>query len=239
MQLTFDNKTIDQLSIELIQAYEPPEGYYLGFSGGKDSVVIYDLAKRSGVKFQAYYNESPIDPPEIRQFIKANYPEVTFQNHAQGFFTKHFMSHGLPLRRRRWCCEIIKEQAGTGMVKILGMRLEESSKRSHYTCFMTGGRLGTILLPIVRWSKLDVWQYIGENSLKTCELYRQGYERIGCLFCPNASKDEIKISLQRYPNVVKAYKHACDRYIEVRKQRGTPLSFQTGEEYFNWWIKRD
>lgn len=28
----------------------------LGFSGGKDSQVIYDLAVRSGIKFKAYYN---------------------------------------------------------------------------------------------------------------------------------------------------------------------------------------
>lgn len=28
----------------------------LGFSGGKDSQVCYDLCKRSGIEFKAYYN---------------------------------------------------------------------------------------------------------------------------------------------------------------------------------------
>jgi phosphoadenosine phosphosulfate reductase len=32
-------------AIELIKHYEPPEGYYLAFSGGKDSCVIKELAK--------------------------------------------------------------------------------------------------------------------------------------------------------------------------------------------------
>lgn len=39
-----------------------PEGYYLCFSGGKDSQVIYELAKQAKVKFQAYYNVTTVDP---------------------------------------------------------------------------------------------------------------------------------------------------------------------------------
>lgn len=30
-----------QTAMERLQAFEPPEGYYLAFSGGKDSQCIY------------------------------------------------------------------------------------------------------------------------------------------------------------------------------------------------------
>ena len=30
----------------------------VGFSGGKDSQVVYDLCKRAGIDFKAYYNVS-------------------------------------------------------------------------------------------------------------------------------------------------------------------------------------
>jgi len=78
-----DGMTIDEAAIKLIQAYEPPEGYYLGFSGGKDSVVINHLAERAGVKFTPVYNVSPIDSRIIHNFIKSNYPQVVWENHAR------------------------------------------------------------------------------------------------------------------------------------------------------------
>lgn len=255
MQLTFEGKTIDQLAIELIQAYEPPEGYYLGFSGGKDSVVIYDLTKRAGVKFEAYYNVSPIDPPEIRDFIKRNYPDVIWEKHAQGFWNKHFLSHGPPFRQTRWCCEIIKEAGGAGRVKILGMRKAESKKRSNYKCFTSESEFkhkktkkkqithdiskGGTLLPVLNWFDSDIWQYVSERKLDVCELYSQGWNRIGCLLCPNAPKDEIKLTIQKYPKIVIAYKSAFNRYYQIRIERNNPIiDHASGEEYFNWWIKR-
>jgi phosphoadenosine phosphosulfate reductase len=247
MQLTFEGKTIDQVSIELIQAYEPPEGYYLGFSGGKDSVVIYDLTKRAGVKVEAVYNFSPIDPPEIKRFIKAQYPSVIWENHAQQFFTKHFLSHGPPFRKTRWCCEIIKEAGGKNRIKILGMRRAESKKRAGYKCFTLNtvkancskNDIGATLLPILNWSNTDVWQYIAERNLRTCVLYSQGWKRIGCLLCPNAKKSEIRLTLKRYPKIVQAYKNAFNAYYQARIDRDNPIiDHASGEEYFNWWIRR-
>ncbi|MFA6307086.1 MAG: phosphoadenosine phosphosulfate reductase family protein [Patescibacteria group bacterium] len=240
MQLTFENKTIDQLAIELIQAYEPPEGYYLGFSGGKDSVVIYDLTNRSGVKFQAYYNVSPIDPPQIRDFIKANYPEVIWENHAKNFWNVHVMRNGLPMRNARWCCRIIKECGGEGRTKILGMRGAESDKRKGYKCFQEqhGNGGGYWLLPIHKWQDSDVWQYIYERKLEVCQLYSEGFTRIGCVLCPYAGKDEIKLSVSKFPKIVRLWQLACDNYIQKRIERGTPITQKTGEELFNWWIKR-
>lgn len=57
-------------SIALLQEFEPmalelhPNGYYLCYSGGKDSDTILDIALESGVKFTAHYNITGIDPKE-------------------------------------------------------------------------------------------------------------------------------------------------------------------------------
>lgn len=34
-----------QIAIERLRAFEPSEGYYVAFSGGKDSQVVYHLCK--------------------------------------------------------------------------------------------------------------------------------------------------------------------------------------------------
>jgi len=57
-----------EIAIKAIQHYSEfagEQGYYLAFSGGKDSIVIKKLALESGVKFDSWYNNTTIDPPEL------------------------------------------------------------------------------------------------------------------------------------------------------------------------------
>ena len=123
-----------EIAIKLLQAWEPPEGYYLAFSGGKDSVVIYHLAVRAGVKFDAHYCVSPIDPPQIHQFIRENYPSVQWDYHARGFW-KTVVKKGLPMRQARWCCRVIKEAGGVGRIVVVGNRSSEGVNRKKQKCF--------------------------------------------------------------------------------------------------------
>ena len=69
-QLNIYGKDKVQVAIDRLKLYEPPDGYYLAFSGGKDSVVIKALADMAGVKYDAHYNRTSVDPPELVQFIK-------------------------------------------------------------------------------------------------------------------------------------------------------------------------
>ena len=244
-QLDFENQTKIEGAIALLQVYEPPEGYYLAFSGGKDSVVIYDLAVKSGVKFDAHYCVSPIDPPQIWKFIKENYPEVIWDYHARGFW-KTVAHKGLPMRNRRWCCELIKEAGGDGRTCVIGIRHAESSKRKSRRCFETS-RDGKkqFLSPIIKWSDNEVWDYIHINNLSYCELYDKGFKRVGCVLCPYNSN--LELQLKCCPEIVKLWLKACDRLVERNKKqgwinkRGKPIKhkFETGQELFNWWTARN
>lgn len=84
-QLDFDGMNKVEFAINLLKTWEPPEGYYLAFSGGKDSVAIYDLAQKAGVKFDAHYCVSPIDPPQVHKFIKDHYPDVIWDYHRKAY----------------------------------------------------------------------------------------------------------------------------------------------------------
>ena len=63
-QLNFEGKNKVEVATMRLQEFEPEDGYYLAFGGGKDSVVIYELALTAGVKFDAHYHVS-MDPPEL------------------------------------------------------------------------------------------------------------------------------------------------------------------------------
>ena len=53
-------------AIKRLQAFEPKgEAYYGAFSGGKDSQTIYHLAQMAGVKFDAQYSLTTVDPPRL------------------------------------------------------------------------------------------------------------------------------------------------------------------------------
>ena len=64
-QLNFEGKNKIEVAIDRIKHFEPSEGYYLAFSGGKDSIVCKELLNMAGVKYDAHYNHTTVDPPEL------------------------------------------------------------------------------------------------------------------------------------------------------------------------------
>ena len=64
-------------AIKIMRDYEPPvNGYWLAFSGGKDSCVLKHLARKSGVKFEAVYNWTGLDYPETISFMREQHEDV-------------------------------------------------------------------------------------------------------------------------------------------------------------------
>ena len=66
----FDGYDKVEKAIQRLRVFEPPEGYHVAFSGGKDSQCIYHLCQAAGVKFDAHYSVTSVDPPELIRFIR-------------------------------------------------------------------------------------------------------------------------------------------------------------------------
>lgn len=124
-------------SIERLKAFEPPEGYYLAFSGGKDSVVCKALLDMSGCKYDATYRVTSVDPPELVRFIKDIHPDVKREvpRYVDGkpitmwnLIPKKLMP---PTRTVRYCCQELKESGGYGRMTVTGVRWAESVNRKN------------------------------------------------------------------------------------------------------------
>ena len=124
-------------SVELLQKaekialnYDAERGYYLAFSGGKDSQALYHMTQLAGVRFQGHMNLTSVDPPEVIRFVKKNYPEVELIKPGKSIFQHAIEKQILPTMRVRWCCAEYKETAGAGKVTLIGIRKAESTRRA-------------------------------------------------------------------------------------------------------------
>ena len=134
-QLNLWGKNKVEVAIDRLQSFEPKDGYYLAFSGGKDSQCIYHLAKMAGVRFDAHYRITSVDPPELVWFIKTQYPDVAldYPRDADGkvitmwnLIPKQTIP---PTRKARYCCDKLKESGGEGRLTVTGVRWAESPAR--------------------------------------------------------------------------------------------------------------
>lgn len=236
-QLNFSGLNRIEVAIARIKEFEPPEGYYLAFSGGKDSVVIYELAIKAGVKFDEHYSQGGIDPPELVQFIRQYYPVMKFERPEISIW-KGVMINGMPRRQARWCCELIKEKGGSGRRVITGIRWQESPRRRHRqmveTCRTDGTKM--FLHPIIDWANADVWEYIKQNKLPYCKLYDEGFKRLGCVLCPMETQKQTRIELKRWPKLADAWKRACYRYWEQGTEGAR--KFKSADHLWEWWLSR-
>lgn len=126
-----------QHSVELIRkaekialVYDPENGFYNTFSGGKDSQTLFHIVKMSGVKFQTYMSLTSVDPADVIRFVKTEYPSVVRQKPEMSIFQRAVEIGILPTMRVRWCCADFKESAGAGRVTLIGIRKEESARRA-------------------------------------------------------------------------------------------------------------
>lgn len=122
---------------DIADTYSPDgkAGYYLAFSGGKDSIVTKRLLDMAGVKYDAHYRVTSVDPPDLVRFIKEYHPDVERviprDDDGQPITMWNLIPKKLmpPTRLARYCCQHLKETGGIDRFVITGVRWAESTAR--------------------------------------------------------------------------------------------------------------
>ena len=238
---------------KLALVYDPENGFYNTFSGGKDSQCLYHIVKLAGVRHKTHMNLTSVDPPEVIRFVRTQYPDVELIKPKDSIFNLAVKMKILPTMRVRWCCAEYKETAGAGKVTLIGIRHAESTRRAkrneveinnrkfsgnldeleeyrkennhirrgrkpkgykEVTIVNADGErvLGCIrgkesllISPIINWSDDDVWTFLNALDIAHCELYDQGFHRIGCICCPMSPAKQKRRDIERYPHVKRGW----------------------------------
>lgn len=263
MGFSFEEKLAK--SIATLRHYEesalradPENGYYVCDSYGKDSCVIRHLCKVAGVRHVCHHNLTTLDPPELVRFGREFHPD-TLVNRPKKPMLRMLAdtSKGPPTQRGRWCCEQYKESTvylasktdGTleAPVRVFGIRAAESARRrSNWKIWQPnfGKDKGWILNPILYWSDQDLWGYIRGEGIPYCNLYDQGWTRLGCIGCP-MSRGGRKKEFERWPGYELAWKHSFERFWN--RWHGVPRGdgearwfdkkgFKSWEDLWQWWM---
>jgi len=235
--MEFEDKV--KQSVIALQMHQIDEGYYLAFSGGKDSLVIKTLADMAEVKYDAHYNMTTVDPPELVNYIRNEHPDVEMHHPEETMWELIPRKLMPPTRMVRYCCDVLKEQGGNGRkIVVTGVRRAESNNRANRCVFEQDTRKSDkfYLNPIINWSDKDVWDFIEEQNLNYCKLYDEGFDRLGCIMCPLANKRQMKFEAHKYPKFYQNYIRTFERMLEERNRRGKETQWKTGEEVMEWWI---
>lgn len=239
-------KKIDR-AIKLLQGIG--KGYdgdiEVAYSGGKDSDVILQLAKESGIRYRAIYKNTTIDPAGTLKHCKDMGAEVI--KPKKNFF-ELVADNGFPGQFMRFCCRYLKEYKVLDKA-IMGVRKAESTKRNaRYNepteCRYYGKKSPEnhveAIYPILDWTDEDVREFIIDRNIQLAPHYYDAdgslhtERRLGCMCCPLASKNKRIAQFKQWPNMVKAYIRAGQKF---RDTHPNAKNLQKYSSVYEWFVR--
>ena len=117
------------------------------YSGGKDSDVMLELFKRSGVPFEVHNSHTTADAPQTVYHIRKKFRELEMQGISCEIGKPTYKGKPIsmwslipkklmpPTRMVRYCCDVLKENYGSDRFIATGVRWDESNKRKEWGSF--------------------------------------------------------------------------------------------------------
>lgn len=216
---------------DLINTYKKRDLIF-GFSGGRDSSVLVDIAidVLGKENVNVVFHDTKIEFKETYDFVEEmieywGIPDSNFYETepVRSFFKElGYCDNQLHLLAKiRGCCYALKkipldnlmEEEGFD-VAVNGVRREESRQRHNYEDYFIkfeDTKVDYYLLqPLLDWKRDQIDRYIEENELPENPIYDMGYKSCGCAICPcpNKAYDYYSILKKNHPkwyNVIKRF----------------------------------
>jgi phosphoadenylyl-sulfate reductase (thioredoxin) len=192
--LNFKQKVDRSLAL-IDEAYDKyRDGLVVANSLGKDSVCVWDLAKRVNPKIRGFVVTTRYKPSETVAFmheVVAEYPEIeVYKNDEE-------IPEGLYGYDPDQCCNLLKVLPTRWAIEemdvscwVTGLRCTEGRTRTDFK-EVEERDIGLIKLnPILIWKEREVWQYLALKKVKVNPLYNFGYRSLGCAPCTKITNED-------------------------------------------------
>lgn len=185
--LTFAEK-VDR-ALDLIDDAHRRHGDSLAVANslGKDSCVVWDLAKRVSPKIRGFIVTTRFKPHATVEFMRetvARYPEIRV------FSTDAEIPERLHETDPDRCCDVLKVEPTRRAIEemgvtcwVTGLRCTEGRTRTDFREIEYRDEGLEKLNPILLFTEREVWQYLAIHDVAVNPLYVLGYRSLGCYPC--------------------------------------------------------
>ncbi len=160
---------------------------------GKDSMVVWDLAKKVNPGVRGFIVTTPYKPPETIKFM---YDLVETDKNLKIYKSDQDVGKLYETDPDK-CCQILKVEPVRRAVEemdvdcwITGLRCTEGRTRTDYKEIEERDVDLIKLNPILLFKEREVWQYLAVFGVPTNELYGHGYRSLGCAPCTKITADD-------------------------------------------------
>lgn len=169
------------------------DGLVVAHSLGKDSVVVWDLAKRVSPEIRGFIITTQFKPQATKDFMAImteKYPEL------EVYISGKLVADDFPTTNPDECCELLKVEQTRRAIEGMnatcwatGLRKSEGHTRSDFSEIEHRDRELVKLNPILAFEERDVWAYIALNKIEVNPLYAEGFRSLGCEPCTRIMDD--------------------------------------------------
>jgi len=176
-------------SLELIDLTYQEHGSQLVVANslGKDSVVVWHLAKKVNPKIRGFIVTTRFKPPETVTFMNEQVAQYT---ELKVFRNDEVIPDKLHETDPDRCCDILKVEPTRRAIEemnvscwVTGLRCTEGRTRTDFKEIEQRDPGLIKLNPILIWYEREVWQYLALNHVPVNPLYAEGYRSLGCAPC--------------------------------------------------------
>ena len=193
-KLNFKEKVNRSLAL-IDEAYKKyKDGLVVANSLGKDSLAVWDLAKKVSPDIRGFVVTTRFKPKETVEFMHkmvARFPETRVYKNDVEIPDKLYETD--PDK----CCDILKVEPTRKAVEdmhvtcwVTGLRCTEGRTRTDFREVEERDKGLIKLNPILIWKEREVWQYLALYGVDVNPLYAEGYRSLGCWPCTKIATDD-------------------------------------------------